>query len=388
MEIVNLSDTGLSQGECRKAASWMAQAFARAPATPALTIFFGAAPYESNIEMHEKFWSSHLNRVAKSGFLIGARENGEWLGFRAFFEPGKSRLPYVTDYVGLVLVMEWGEKTSRTNEEVGLTPGDCYTTSIIVVNPARQRQGIGRALDNYTQTVAREAKRSLHSALNYIVANHPENPAPVLVGHSLGGGALQFMLAHRLLRIGDESANGQIPGLILLGSVPIYGGGPEIIGNIKEVEAPNGYPHIWSDRGLVSTPKQVRQLFFTEYAEEDTIHEWMDMCKTELESAMAGLYICFPLGDASNVLRGLAGVGTPMHTRKVLCVAGVEDKLVPPAMVLSNSGIYANAATKLKMDPDTCMVVTVNNCAHHLMMDAGWEYCALAMRKWLEGQEL
>lgn len=29
--------------------------------------------------------------------------------------------------------MEWGEKTSRTNEEVGLTPGDCYTTSIIVV---------------------------------------------------------------------------------------------------------------------------------------------------------------------------------------------------------------------------------------------------------------
>jgi pimeloyl-ACP methyl ester carboxylesterase len=230
--------------------------------------------------------------------------------------------------------------------------------------------------------------RDTQSALNHIVANHPENPAPVLVGHSLGGGALQFMLAHRLLRIGDESANGQIPGLILLGSVPIYGGGPEIIGNIKEVEAPNGYPHIWSDRGLVSTPKQVRQLFFTDYAEEDTIHEWMDSCKTELESAMAGLYICFPLGDASNVLRGLAGVGTPMHTRKVLCVAGVEDKLVPPAMVLSNSGIYANAATKLKMDPETCMVVTVNNCAHHLMMDAGWEYCALAMRKWLEGQEL
>jgi hypothetical protein len=72
-------------------------------ATPALTIFFGVAPYESNIEMHEKFWSSHLNRVAKSGFLIGARENGEWLGFRAFFEPGKSRLPYVTDFVSLVL---------------------------------------------------------------------------------------------------------------------------------------------------------------------------------------------------------------------------------------------------------------------------------------------
>ncbi|KAI0138248.1 hypothetical protein BJ166DRAFT_544594 [Pestalotiopsis sp. NC0098] len=180
MEIVNLSETGLPREECQKAATWMAQAFAGAPATPALTIFFGAAPYESNAEMHESFWSSHLNRVAKSGLLIGARENGEWLGFRAFFEPGKSRLPYVTDFrlddnedwdrflelAGETKytdrVRQWGEVTSHTTKEVGLIPGDYYTTSIIVVNPAHQRKGIGRALDNYTQKIAREAKKPLH----------------------------------------------------------------------------------------------------------------------------------------------------------------------------------------------------------------------------------
>ncbi|ETS73980.1 hypothetical protein PFICI_13846 [Pestalotiopsis fici W106-1] len=226
------------------------------------------------------------------------------------------------------------------------------------------------------------------SALNLIVAHHHNSPPPVLVGHSLGGGALQFMLSHGLLHIGRDNANGQIPGLILLGSVPLYGGGQEIIGNIKQVEAPSGYPHIWSDRGLVSTPKQVRQLFFTQEAEEEAIHEWIHMCRTELESAMAGLFICFPLGEAGKVLNALAGVGTPTKTRKVLCVAGVEDKLVPPAMVLRNSGLYAAAATHLELDKEACMVVTVNDCAHHLMMDLGWEHCAQVMLKWLEGDQL
>lgn len=51
--------------------------------------------------MHEKFWASHLNRVALSGILIGARENGQWRGFRAFFPPGTSRLPYLPDFVRL-----------------------------------------------------------------------------------------------------------------------------------------------------------------------------------------------------------------------------------------------------------------------------------------------
>ncbi|KAK6063232.1 hypothetical protein SCUP515_12594 [Seiridium cupressi] len=121
VDIIDLTGVGLPRQDCQKAAVWMAKAFAQArkpnpacfhagnnhtyrtmtpkAATPALTMFFGGAPYESNVDMHEKFWSSHLDRVAVSGMLIGAREDGEWRGFRAFFKPGKSRLPYVTDYV-------------------------------------------------------------------------------------------------------------------------------------------------------------------------------------------------------------------------------------------------------------------------------------------------
>lgn len=232
------------------------------------------------------------------------------------------------------------------------------------------------------------------SALNCIVASHPDRSPPVLVGHSLGGGALQFMLSHDLLRIGRDSANGQIPGLILLGSVPIFGAGLEIVQNIKAVEAPDGYPHLWSDRGLVSTAKQVRQLFFTHGADEDTIREWMDTCGTQEESLMAGLFICVPVGTADRVLGALAGVGESSgeekadRTRRVLCVAGAEDKLVPPVMVQRNAGIYAHAAANMHLGDEACMMVTVNDCAHHLMMDVGWESCAQVMLRWLRGDQI
>lgn len=72
-------------------------------AKPALAIFFGLSSYEDNIEMHEVFWASHLNRVAMSGILLGARENDDWVGFRCFFEPGKGWRPYSTEFVSMDL---------------------------------------------------------------------------------------------------------------------------------------------------------------------------------------------------------------------------------------------------------------------------------------------
>ncbi|KAI1336918.1 hypothetical protein F5Y15DRAFT_190975 [Xylariaceae sp. FL0016] len=187
VEIVNLSGTGLPRQEARKAAVWMAKAFARAPATPALTMFFGAAPYEDNVEMHERFWAAHLNRVAMSGILLAARDIGggvDWgtyHGFRAFFEPGKARSPYSADfrlddnedwdrYLELAgqkkyeeRLVEWGEKTAKTNEGLDdLNIPGCYTTSIIVVDPEYQRRGIGRALDEHTRKTVRDAGRQLH----------------------------------------------------------------------------------------------------------------------------------------------------------------------------------------------------------------------------------
>lgn len=86
-----------------------------------MAIFFGTASYEDNVEMHEAFWASHINRAARSGILLGAREQqqGEeeedararddehdidgdaccWRGFRCLFPPGKGWEPYSVNYV-------------------------------------------------------------------------------------------------------------------------------------------------------------------------------------------------------------------------------------------------------------------------------------------------
>ena len=68
-------------------------------AIPALTIFFNRVPYDDDPELHETFWSSHLNRVASAGILLGAKAEGEWTGFRCFFKPGQGRYAYSPDYV-------------------------------------------------------------------------------------------------------------------------------------------------------------------------------------------------------------------------------------------------------------------------------------------------
>jgi hypothetical protein len=75
IEIVNLTGKGISKPESRQAAKWIAKAFEYAPAPPALTIFFGAVPYENNVELHETFWASHINRCAHHGILLGAERS-------------------------------------------------------------------------------------------------------------------------------------------------------------------------------------------------------------------------------------------------------------------------------------------------------------------------
>jgi hypothetical protein len=65
--------------------------------------------------MHEAFWASHLNRVAQSGILLGAKEGDEWRGFRCFFEPGKGRAPYMTDFVCSQSGERYEVDVSKTN---------------------------------------------------------------------------------------------------------------------------------------------------------------------------------------------------------------------------------------------------------------------------------
>ncbi|RGP63735.1 hypothetical protein FSPOR_8341 [Fusarium sporotrichioides] len=151
IDVVNLSGVGIPLEEAQTASKWIARSFAQAPAEPALAIFFGAASYEENRQMHEFFWASHLGRVAKSGILFGARSPEGWHGFRCLFPPGQGWQPYSVDfdnggdekwrrfleltgkeaYMGRV--QEWSRLTGKTHRELDLTVERFFTTSMIVV---------------------------------------------------------------------------------------------------------------------------------------------------------------------------------------------------------------------------------------------------------------
>lgn len=228
----------------------------------------------------------------------------------------------------------------------------------------------------------------IQTALNYIVAHHRDAPPAVVGGHSLGGGALQHALSSGLLdanRHIQEGIRGTISGLILLGSSPIFGGGKEIMSDWEKIEAPEGAPHFWSPRSQLDTPQQVRASFFSDETPEDTVERWIEKCRTPVESGRVGLSIFRPVGDADRVLESLIGLGAPGQTRKVLCVAGSVDALVPPSMVLANADAYSKAATAAGLEQETCIMTTIEGSGHHLMMDAYWESCAQEVLRWLEG---
>ncbi|KAK8036186.1 hypothetical protein PG993_008800 [Apiospora rasikravindrae] len=229
------------------------------------------------------------------------------------------------------------------------------------------------------------AAPSTNSALSS--CSRRRRPPPVLVGHSLGGGVLQWMLSSGAIGRHHQQAT-EISGLILLGSMPLSGSGREVLSNWERAEASRGAlhrPFILSERCLVRTRTQARAAFFSDETEDAVVDTWLRTCKTKHESAMAGMSVLWPFGEAGKVLGSLSGLGA----RKVLCVAGSVDRLVPPAMVLSNAYAYAAAVKDAREDSvETCRMWTVRGSGHHLMMDAHWQECADGILRWLSGKEL
>ncbi|KAK6080966.1 alpha beta hydrolase fold protein [Seiridium cupressi] len=221
----------------------------------------------------------------------------------------------------------------------------------------------------------------VQAALAHIGDAHPGAPPPVLGGHSLGGGVVQYMLSHGL--VGGASTSNRISGLILLGAAPLFGGGKEMMANWGKAIPSDGYPVFFSERSLLHTPAHVRASFFSDETDEETVLKWMEQCKTMEESGRVGLSIFKSLGEADKVLNALDGLGTPDRSRRVFCIAGSEDKLVTPSLVLSNASGFEDAADDIGMDREACMTTIIGGSGHHLMMDAHWEICAQAVLSWL-----
>lgn len=222
----------------------------------------------------------------------------------------------------------------------------------------------------------------------FVPDRHPEAPPMVLVGHSFGGGHMQYLLAHQ-----DQNNPSTVKfgGLVLLAAAPLSGGGKEIMANWEKVEAPDGYKYPWSPRSQLDTQEQVRAAFFQPDTKAEVIERWLSECKTANEGIRTGLSVFWPFGQADDVLKNLVGLKSDSgQTRKVLLISGVEDRLVTPGAVEENTKAYEavlKGASAVDVD-EVVKSVSIPGSAHHLMMDLAWEDCASCIVTWIEGRNL
>ena len=236
------------------------------------------------------------------------------------------------------------------------------------------------SLDNYVEDIM--------AAASLIKQLHPGAPPIVLVGHSFGGGHMQYLLSQHQNNVSQI----QFGGLVLLAAAPLSGGGKEIMANWEKVEAPDGYKYPWSSRSQLDTLAQVRAAFFQPETPEETVTRWLSDCKTESEGIRTGLSVFWPFGIANDVLKSLVGIGgNAEQSRKVLLISGSDDLLVTASMVEENAKAYQAALEEFPGNRETgdsnevITTISISGSAHHLMMDIAWEDCALRIVNWMEG---
>jgi pimeloyl-ACP methyl ester carboxylesterase len=203
---------------------------------------------------------------------------------------------------------------------------------------------------------ASEANRSLRwlSIADYVddVAGVVSGlaPAPVLVGHSMGGLVVQKYL---------EAA--AAPAAVLLAPVPVGG----VLGATLRVARrhpllflrANATMSLWP---LIGSPPRAREMFFASDMADDEVAGHFGMLQDESYRAYLDMILRRPRP---------AAVRTP-----ILVVGGAEDRIFTPAEMERTAAAYGTSA------------VVVAGAAHDLMLDARWEQTAATMADWIAHQ--
>jgi hypothetical protein len=177
-------------------------------------------------------------------------------------------------------------------------------------------------------------------------------PAPVLIGHSLGGGIIERHIDQRTLNM---------PAGVLLAPFP-RGDGWRLATNaaIKTFGFSRMARILFThDTSLMyESPEVARRAFFAADTPEEVTRAYWE--RLQPESWMSGDVGRFA-GSAP-----LANSDIPL-----LFVSGAEDKVFPPAAIKRTAEAYGGD------------FVEVEGVAHEMMLDARWERAAEAILGWL-----
>lgn len=178
-------------------------------------------------------------------------------------------------------------------------------------------------------------------------------PAPVIIGHSLGGYIVQKYLERH-----------NVPAAVLLASLPSHGSLPftlrtairQPLDLLRAALQLNLYP-------LVDTPAKARRLFFSEaFPQERAQAHHERLCGESFLLALdCGI---------------LARTRQRQAQTPVLVIGGARDAIFPPWEVEATARAYR---TESRIFPDM---------AHNLMQEEGWEGVADHILAWLAGRGL
>jgi pimeloyl-ACP methyl ester carboxylesterase len=174
---------------------------------------------------------------------------------------------------------------------------------------------------------------------------------PFVAGHSMGGGAVQMFLGRR-----DRPA---IAGAALLASMPPRGVVGVTLDQARHHPADFAIANVTRDlHRLVRTPEQVRSLFFSPDAPEDLVAATTARLQSESFLAFLDMLVL----DRPRPRR----VKEP-----VLVIGGRRDTIFPPADVEATAAAWGTTP------------VVVEDIAHDLMLDPGWESVADLVADWV-----
>ncbi|KAJ4292768.1 hypothetical protein N0V90_009431 [Kalmusia sp. IMI 367209] len=246
----------------------------------------------------------------------------------------------------------------------------------------------------------------LAAGIDFLATKHPDT-APILVGHSMGGGVLQ-----RALTVW-ESQRERPAGLVLLASAPLSGGGLDVARNWQAAEAalaqqaqqaqqtpspsPTGlspsratrqawYPWLLSFFTIntgVDTPAQVRNKFFSPDSHAEVVQGWIRDSKSRFESIRVSIETFWPIAEPVAVLAAIKHDDTPFG-RKILCISAERDVLIQSDVSRDNFDAYRSAC----QGEDEVLHIELLGSAHHIMLDIAHERCAEIITNWLQGESV
>ncbi|KAI3595149.1 alpha beta hydrolase fold protein [Moniliophthora roreri] len=217
--------------------------------------------------------------------------------------------------------------------------------------------GLSNRPDNFNSLTNADFCKDIASVVVYITESHPTSPAPVLIGHSAGGGLSQYTVS--TLKPNTFS------GVILLAPYPNTGGAPVYLEWIKfdPLFFPRFFWHGCDNMSPLSSPALVKRAFFSDGYDEGELKDFFNQMNPE-ETPGWPATMTNKFTDHEPVKMNAGG--------RVHIISASHDRLMTPPIMKKFVERYG------------CSSNVVEGSGHHMMFDNQWQVAARYVEAKLE----